>query len=261
MEQAITAGLQMYNVSGEDWYLQIADETINFYMQYFVDNQYGEVYENRTRYGGFAWNEAKGNSGKAGYHSIETGYYTYLYGNLFYTHQPVILHYNFEAIQSDREILLTPLAINDTKLTISQVLLDGQLYSNYNSFSRVLNLSTGIGGHFEITYTPVITNIASEPIIAATNFQLLQNYPNPFNPSTKIRYTIPNVTLSGVEGSRVQLKIYDILGNEVATLVDEYREAGRYEVTFDASSLASGMYLYKLQAGNFVETKKMIFLK
>jgi len=254
MEQAITAGLQMYYASGEDWYLQMADETINFYMQYFVDHQYGEVYENRTRYGGFAWNEAKGNSGKAGYHSIETGYYTYLYGSLFYTHQPVILHYNFEPIQSDREILLTPIAINDTNLTISKVLLNGQVYSNYNSVSRVLNLSSGIGGHFEITYTHVITNIASEPIIAATNFQLLQNYPNPFNPSTKISWQSP---VSNYQ----TLKIYDILGNEVATLVDEYREAGRYEVSFNASGLASGMYLYKLQAGNFVETKKMILLR
>ena len=64
MEQAIVGGLQMYNLTHEDWYLQMADETINFFMQYFVDHQYGEVYENRKRRGGLAWNEAKGNSGK-----------------------------------------------------------------------------------------------------------------------------------------------------------------------------------------------------
>ena len=67
-------------------------------------------------------------------------------------------------------------------------------------------------------------------------FNLYQNYPNPFNPSTRIKYTISNVTLSGVEGSRVQLKIYDVLGNEVATLVDEYKPAGSYEINFDAST-------------------------
>ena len=106
MEQAIVAGLQMYNLTGQDWYLQMADETINFFMQYFVDHQNGEVYADRTRYGGYAWNEAKGNSGKSGYHSIETGYYTYLYGNLLYQFQPAVLNYNFYSLPVDREINL-----------------------------------------------------------------------------------------------------------------------------------------------------------
>ena len=92
-------------------------------------------------------------------------------------------------------------------------------------------------------------------------FLLEQNYPNPFNPSTTIKYTIPNVTLSGVEGSRVILKIYDFLGNEIATLVNEKKQAGNYEVSFDAKNLSSGIYFYKLQAGSFVETKKMILLR
>ena len=104
-----------------------------------------------------------------------------------------------------------------------------------------------------------------------TNFELSQNYPNPFNPSTKIRYSIPSVTLSGVEGSRVQLKVYDVLGNEVATLVNEEKPAGSYEVDFsaiggsasggNASQLSSGIYLYKLTAGNFIQTRKMILVK
>ncbi|MBE0569982.1 MAG: T9SS type A sorting domain-containing protein [Ignavibacteriaceae bacterium] len=85
-------------------------------------------------------------------------------------------------------------------------------------------------------------------------FVLYQNYPNPFNPSTVISYQLP---LS----SDVTLKVYDVLGNEVATLVNEEKQAGVYEVEFDGSSLASGMYLYKLQAGSFIETKKMILTK
>ncbi|MCU0344147.1 MAG: T9SS type A sorting domain-containing protein [Ignavibacterium sp.] len=93
------------------------------------------------------------------------------------------------------------------------------------------------------------------------NFSLEQNYPNPFNPSTKIRYSIPNVTLSGVEGSRVQLKVYDLLGNEVATLVNEEKPSGVYEVDFNASNLSSGIYFYKLTAGAFTQTKKMTVLK
>ncbi len=100
---------------------------------------------------------------------------------------------------------------------------------------------------------------------APLTFSLAQNYPNPFNPVTTIRYSIPNVTLSEVEGSRVQLKIYDVLGNDVATLVDDYKIAGTYKVDFHPASsiknLVSGVYFYRLQAGSFVETKKMILLK
>ncbi len=99
-------------------------------------------------------------------------------------------------------------------------------------------------------------------------FSLEQSYPNPFNPSTTIKYTIPNVTLSALsraesrdEGSRVILKVYDILGNEVATLVNENKPAGNYEINFNASSLTSGIYFYTIQAGSFTDTKKMTLLK
>lgn len=101
-------------------------------------------------------------------------------------------------------------------------------------------------------------NLVDEKLLP-TEFHLYQNYPNPFNPSTKIRYTIPNVGTSLMKF--VQLKVYDVLGNEVATLVDENRQAGSYEIEFDAVNLSSGMYLYKLQAGEFVQTRKMILLK
>ena len=106
-----------------------------------------------------------------------------------------------------------------------------------------------------------VTEIDEEISQSPTNFLLMQNYPNPFNPSTTIKYTIPSVSLSAIEGIRVQLKVYDILGNEVATLLDEYREAGKYEVEFKAAKLSSGIYFYKLSAGSFTETKKMILLR
>jgi len=85
-------------------------------------------------------------------------------------------------------------------------------------------------------------------------FRLEQNYPNPFNPSTKISWQSP-------VGSWQTLKVYDVLGNEVSTLVDEYKPAGKYEVEFDASPLTSGVYFYQLNAGEFIQTKKMILLK
>jgi len=94
----------------------------------------------------------------------------------------------------------------------------------------------------EVDYNPVIT------------FELEQNYPNPFNPSTSISYSIPN-------GEFVYIKVLSILGEEVATLFNGYIDAGKHTVTFDASKLSSGMYLYKITAGNFIQVKKMLLAK
>jgi len=99
-----------------------------------------------------------------------------------------------------------------------------------------------------------ITGVSDEKEIIPTVYKLNQNYPNPFNPSTTIRYSIPQTSL-------VTLKVYDVLGREVAALVNEEKSLGTYQLNFDASSLASGIYFYKLQAGSFISTKKMILLK
>jgi hypothetical protein len=86
------------------------------------------------------------------------------------------------------------------------------------------------------------------------SFQLYQNYPNPFNPVTQIGYSIPH-------SSYVSLKVYDLLGKEIIALVEDYRNAGSYNVKFNASGLSSGVYLYQLKADNFTETKKFVLLK
>ncbi len=91
-------------------------------------------------------------------------------------------------------------------------------------------------------------------------FRLEQNYPNPFNPTTKIRYSIPTTPVSH-QGRFVTLKVYDVLGNEIATLVNEYKEAGVYETEFNASNLPSGVYIYRISVGEFVDVKKMIVIK
>ena len=110
-------------------------------------------------------------------------------------------------------------------------------------------------------YLIAVNGITSvdESELSPGNFELHQNYPNPFNPSTKIKYTIPSVGTSLTKF--VQLKVYDVLGNEVATLVNEEKPAGNYSVSFDARELPSGVYFYKIKAGNFVESKKMILIK
>ena len=93
-----------------------------------------------------------------------------------------------------------------------------------------------------------------EEHVQPSSYELSQNYPNPFNPTTTIGYKIP-------ESELVTLKVYNILGKEVATLVNEVKPAGEYEIKFGSSSLVSGVYYYQLKAGNLVETKKMILLK
>jgi hypothetical protein len=85
-------------------------------------------------------------------------------------------------------------------------------------------------------------------------FSLIQNYPNPFNPATVISYHLPVL-------SDVKLAIYDLLGREVAVLVNEKMDAGVHEVRFEASALPSGMFFYRLNAGDFVQTKRLVFLK
>jgi len=105
---------------------------------------------------------------------------------------------------------------------------------------------------FRIIYRePIIDVEINSPI---HDFVLYQNYPNPFNPTTSIKYSLP-------EQQFVSLKIFDILGNEVATLVNENKSAGNYEVNFDASNLSSGVYFYHLRASGFTETKKMLLMK
>ncbi|MGD0590147.1 MAG: T9SS type A sorting domain-containing protein [Bacteroidota bacterium] len=98
-----------------------------------------------------------------------------------------------------------------------------------------------------------VTTGVDAPMIPQT-IKLSQNYPNPFNPTTQIAYTIPHAM-------HVSLKVYNLLGQEVATLVEGIRQSGQYEVTFNATGLASGIYLYRLSANNFSETKKLILLK
>lgn len=97
-------------------------------------------------------------------------------------------------------------------------------------------------------------------------FELTQNYPNPFNPITKIGYTIPEFIGSETKQSVVKLIVYDILGNEVATLVNDYQPAGYYEVDFDVTNkslgaITSGVYFYQLSYENYTSTKKMTYLK
>jgi len=115
------------------------------------------------------------------------------------------------------------------------------------------------------TFTVInpLVNVSTEKNqIAAQDYILSNAYPNPFNPITKINFTVPTVIANGAKQSQlVELKVFDILGNKVATLVNEEKPSGNYEIEFNASTLPSGVYFYQLRAGSFVQTKKMILMK
>ncbi len=126
--------------------------------------------------------------------------------------------------------------------------------ANWKNYARVLT-----------NYTPTSVE---ENLSAVKGFELYNNYPNPFNPTTKIKYAIPAVVTGHPDKSgqvapslHVSLKVFDILGNEVATLVNEEKSAGEYSVQFDASTLPSGVYIYQLKAGEFSAAQRMILMK
>ena len=131
-------------------------------------------------------------------------------------------------------------------------------------------------GAYENELADPITDIQGETSQVPSKFALSQNYPNPFNPITTIKYSIPSSVMlnsfqhlnnSGIpkqvrdDNLNVTLKTYDILGREVAILVNQKQNPGNYEVEFDGSELTSGVYFYQLTVGEFVETKKLILLK
>jgi hypothetical protein len=143
---------------------------------------------------------------------------------------------------------------------------DKSVVANHHTFT-ISSQTDNLSSYFEETHSNITiknnlenfdnlngVNICYKGLEAVTSYDLTQNYPNPFNPSTTIRYQIPQ---DGI----VTLKIYDILGSEVATLVNEEKVAGKYEVNFNASALASSVYIYKIQAGSFINSKKMLLLK
>ncbi|HEX9251950.1 MAG TPA: 5'-nucleotidase C-terminal domain-containing protein, partial [Ignavibacteriaceae bacterium] len=170
--------------------------------------------------------------------------------NLRWVTATEINNHGFEIERSLNKSIWTIIGFKEGKGTTTET----QQYSYSDNISEISSSKlyyrlkqTDFNGNFE--YSDIV-----EIEIAPFTYLLDQNYPNPFNPSTTINYSIP-------EAGNVEMKVYDILGNEVATLVNEAKAPGNYSAVFDASSLASGIYFYKLSANNFLQTKKMILMK
>ena len=142
-----------------------------------------------------------------------------------------------------------------SSLTMKPLGLDGFKVSNV-AVNKQLNLiyaGTADGKIYK--YVPEgATGINNQKSDIPKDYQLYQNYPNPFNPTTKIKFALPYASL-------VTVKVYDLLGREIKTLLNETKQPGNYEVNFDASRLASGVYFYSIKANNFNSVKKMVFIK
>jgi photosystem II stability/assembly factor-like uncharacterized protein len=182
------------------------------------------------------WTEAKGSIGNCGRDST---------GVIYSPNSP-----------SDKRYIMSSGANNfsiapgeSQKFVIAQMIARGS--SNLNSVTVLKNLCTNVRAFYEQNFPIGINQVSTE---IPREFKLMQNYPNPFNPTTNIKYKIAK---SGL----VTIKVYNILGKEIQTLVNEKQETGTYEVTFYGNNLASGIYFYKLQAGDFTQTRKMLMIK
>lgn len=262
LEQMFTSAIMNYYISKNENYLKAADETLDFYMKYFVDRTYGEVYQTTNRTG-TPTSHSKASYWKAGYHSVELGYYVYLYGNLYIHDKPVDLYYYIQPADSNRQLKLYPLAIEDSKLKINGVQLNSQSYADFSPDRRILNIPSGTGGIFKVTFENTGgTGVASTGLPGS--FELHQNYPNPFNPTTTIEYDLNN-------SGQVNLEIFDITGRKIKTLINEHKSAGNYKVIWNGITdtglkASSGVYFYHLvfsgeRGINKRQIKKAVLLK
>ena len=161
--------------------------------------------------------------------------------------------YTYDFVSSEGNYAIPVLSYGDYELIAKKI-------GSPNAQSSLFTISTTQDSISGLDITMVITSIKNENI--PLKFELSQNYPNPFNPTTIIKYSIPAVGDEYIRPTnKVTLKIYDLLGREVATLVNKEQTPGKYEVTFDAGQLASGTYIYRIVTGGFVAAKKLLLLK
>ena len=130
------------------------------------------------------------------------------------------------------------------KIKLRATITDTSIYNNVYHYPDT--------GWVIMNVLPPVMNVENEN--KPQSYKLAQNYPNPFNPLTKIMYQIPEANL-------VTIKVYDVLGNEIETLVNEEKNAGSYKVDFNGSALTSGIYYYRIITGNFSQTRKMALIK
>ncbi|UCH66955.1 MAG: T9SS type A sorting domain-containing protein [Ignavibacterium sp.] len=164
-----------------------------------------------------------------------------------------MIHIAGDATFTPVEGMTIPFEIFATDADVIDAGHEGRLQFGYNQALNPWGEGPGVWT-FAWIGMPIFTDVENNEDESITSYELFNNYPNPFNPSTNIRYQLP-------EPGNVSLKVFDVLGREVMELVDEQQAAGSYNINFEASDLASGIYFYRLKAGSYVSIKKMMLLK
>jgi len=175
-----------------------------------------------------------------------------IYGNLVSSISFYNDHYLIAGLPSGQGLLFSS-DRGTTWLNINQGLpYNAQIiWNQIDSYGYLYAAADGLGLYKS---NSIVVDVNERKISSASTFELFQNFPNPFNSNTNIKYEI-------LQASRVVVKVYDLMGNEVVTLINRYQEAGSYDLMFQADDLASGIYFYQLQASEFIATKKLILLK
>lgn len=249
MEQAITSGFLLYEITTEDKYLKIADESLDFFMKYFVDPVYGEIYADRNREGGRVpgWDENKGSEWKAAYHSIETAYYAYLYSKLLIKRETASLYYKFDNETEERILNMNPLAADFAKLKVDHIKLDGEDYANFDANTRTLTIPAGTSGIFEVAYKYVGSPYAIEEngfLLAAKAF------PNPFKEDVNFQFNLRKSSL-------VKVDIYNSMGQKLETLLNKNLSSGKYSINWQ-NIYQPGLYYIVLNTEGGRTTYKII---
>jgi len=241
LEQGYTAPMMNYHITKDPIYLQMADESLDFFMKYMVDQVNGEIYMTTNDNGSTVVNSTKGEPFKGSYHSIELGYYAYLYSNLYYLHQPASLYYKFAASPEAQNISLSPIPMEEGLLRIKSVTLDGNEFTSFDPVTRTLNIAANQGGKFKVTYESLMDASAS---VAALDADRITVYPNP---------ATDMIQLDGmVEVS--ELAVVDLAGK----MLLQRSVNGQSAMRVDVQSLKSGVYFVVLHKNSGVKVMKKI---
>ncbi len=233
-DEILVAGIGDFAVNSAGDSIMVLDNTINISDSLLISSDHGENFQHSTELSGHSLSQV-----------------TYAQGTFFIQLRPINF---FDNDSTDGGIMYSNSSTNHTWMNISN-----EQYVAYASGmeanDRYLFIQYGdtLITRTHLSNFGVLTSV-DQPEEVSLDFDLSQNYPNPFNPSTIISYSIP-------KQSNVSLKVYDILGKEVAELVNTEKPAGSYEVDFNAENLSSGIYFYTLKTNNSVLTKKMMLIK
>lgn len=243
LEQGITGGLINYFLATDpvdrELNLGMADQCLGFYMEHFIDEEYGECYMATNALGGVT-NADKSDAFKGGYHNIELSYLTYVYGKLFVHDEPLPLYYRFEESAEERQFKMTPLAIVGDILAISEVELNGEAYANYDGDSRVLTIPAGVGGIFKVTYFLDGELVSAEELESRPSVQV---FPNPAREYFFLADIPDGATVSVFNMEGRMVKAYQgVLSGQPLSIAD----------------LPKGMYVVNVRAGGEVQQQKLI---